>query len=711
MIKKKIKFTSLFIVIFLLWGIFLVLPVLESNLDDNVMKSEAIEGISTSNTNFPYEYYWHQTWGVLPPYYLHATGLLVDDLGNAYVLGTPRDPEDDIILIKYNTEGTYQWEQRWGGPSDNDYALDLDFNSQNKIIVIGYTRHDELGSDKDIVMLCYSEQGILQWEKLWGTTLDDTVTSLVIDENDNIFLTGSIWDGNDHDVLLVKFDPLGNYQWHQTWGDQSDSERGMAMAMDDSGNLCITGYFYHSTAEQLLVISFDYDGNLIWYKIHGSSPNDYIGYGIIVDDEGFLYIVGRHRIYGTNNYDALLMKYNSTGDLQWSKLWDKSHFDLGYDLIFDLDGNIIITSICEFNYWDIALISYDQNGNYRWEYLYGGNGGETPSNIALDGIGNLYLLGVLNSSNLLLIKYSNEPIPPTIVLNSPLNNTIHNSGKEIIIDVLNSNLDTVLYNWDNTENQVWSPPYITELPSGNGGHNLYVYANDTLGNNISTMFQFITDDDNDHTPPSILLITPLNNTINPSGKRIELEISDINLDTVIYKWDDNTNILWEPPYNAPLPMRSGIHRLYIFANDTNNNTIIKIFQFTTEEEIGNYPPYTPYNSIGILTIVMGIFIISSIAIISGVYIKSKHEIVRDVIKEKPVSAPITQYYTPYVVVRKKEVSIFNCDRCGEKIEFPANFCFECGNKIFHQRKASYCRFCGTVILNKAKFCGECGRSV
>jgi len=577
--KSNIRFCVFFLLFCVCFSSLILIS--EQNITESEERGEIFEGISASDTDFPYEYYWHQTWEVPTQSYLKSTGLLVDEQGNAYILVLPRDPEEDIVLIKYNNEGIFQWEQRWGG-SEDDCAYDLVMNSQGDIIIAGYTRSYGAG-ENDIVLICYDDQGNFKWEKFWGSSLSETVSSIVIDEDDNLFLSGDIWDGNDYDLLLIKFDHLGNYEWHIIWGDYSDSERGMDIALADTGHICITGYFYNSTeVYQLLVIVFDNLGNYIWDKIYGTHPIDYKGQGIIVDNESSIYITGY--IYGSYNYDTLLLKYNSSGDMLWSRLWGNSNTDLGCDIILDFNENIIIISYCKpFTHYAFALISYDPNGNLRWEYIDEGGGIKNPSNIALDASGNLYTYGNIDYKITYIVKYNHDYIPPVITLISPLNNTIYNSGKEIFVDVIDSHLDTVLYQWDDSEFQFWDSPYTTEFPSGNGIHNLTVFANDTFGCNTSEMFQFVTDDDHDYVPPSIMLIRPSNDTIHTSGTLIEFNITDVNLDTVLYSWDNELPILWNPPYNTTLPIGNGIHSLQVFANDTYNNSLMTMVQFTTRD--------------------------------------------------------------------------------------------------------------------------------
>ena len=67
-----------------------------------------------------------------------------------------------------------------------------------------------------------------------------------------------------------------------------------------------------------------------------------------------------------------------------------------------------------------------------------------------------------------------------IFLQSPSNNSILTSDTRIVLDIDDSSLLRVDFNWDFQPNITWLPPYSTLLPPGDGLHILHVYALDNL---------------------------------------------------------------------------------------------------------------------------------------------------------------------------------------------------------------------------------------
>jgi len=178
--------------------------------------------------------------------------------------------------------------------------------------------------------------------------------------------------------------------------------------------------------------------------------------------------------------------------------------------------------------------------------------------------------------------------PPSIILVSPQDNIIHKSGFPIEFNITDYHINTVWYNWDSTINQTLIPPYIVYLPSGEGTHMLYIFANDTRGNTQSKVFQFITDD----ISPTIKLIDPPNETVHKSGYLINLSISDSHLHTVIYHWDSDDNSILNYPYNVYLPVGDSSHWLFITCNDSAGNMALQQFLFITDDT----PPIIILNS-------------------------------------------------------------------------------------------------------------------
>jgi len=98
-----------------------------------------------------------------------------------------------------------------------------------------------------------------------------------------------------------------------------------------------------------------------------------------------------------------------------------------------------------------------------------------------------------------IFEFIGDNTIPEILIDSPLNGSLHNSGINISLFVTDLHLSSIRYNWDGLGNQTVSGSII--LPSGDGDHILKVYAEDTAENMAHLTYLFRVDD----SPPVINL--------------------------------------------------------------------------------------------------------------------------------------------------------------------------------------------------------------
>ena len=158
---------------------------------------------------------------------------------------------------------------------------------------------------------------------------------------------------------------------------------------------------------------------LEWNKTWGGLANDN-GYGIAADSSGNLFITGDTNSYGAANQDAFLLKYDSSGNLEWNKTWGGSLGDFGRGVAVDSSGNIFITGDTNRGTAgpDVFLLKYDSSGNFQWEKTWGGFATDIGRGVAVDGSGNVFITGHNNQggnpgsgADVFLFKYDSSGIP------------------------------------------------------------------------------------------------------------------------------------------------------------------------------------------------------------------------------------------------------------------------------------------------------------
>ena len=162
----------------------------------------------------------------------------------------------------------------------------------------------------------------------------------------------------------------------------------------------------------LLPINTIGQSSRLWGTYYGGT-NTHRAIGIATDASGNVYMLGRE--WDVTDYDLFLVKFNSSGVLQWERFigGDDSEFVYGNGSItIDPSGNIYICGYSDETIPEIDsspgigtlnthselnpdafLLKYDPSGNIIWGTYYEGNDEVKGIAVNTDAIGNVYMAG------------------------------------------------------------------------------------------------------------------------------------------------------------------------------------------------------------------------------------------------------------------------------------------------------------------------------
>ena len=338
----------------------------------------------------------------------YCNSVALDDSGNIYcagftngALGETKGGGYDAFIMKLNSSGTLQWVKQLGGTtaatggsnSGNDRCQSIALDDSGNIYCAGYTNgalEETNGGSNDAFVMKLNSSGDLQWVKQLGDVTavsggdnsgDDSCRSVAVDDSGNIYCagytTGALGEpnGGGYDAFIMKLNSSGTLQWVKqlggttaaTGGSNSGNDYCNSIALDDSGNIYCAGYTNGALGEtnggsnDAFVMKLNSSGDLQWVKQLGDvtavSGGDNSGsnhcVSVAVDDSENTYCAGytNGAIGEANggNYDAFVMKLNSSGVLQWVRQLggtttvsggDNSGDDYCYSITLDDLGNI-----------------------------------------------------------------------------------------------------------------------------------------------------------------------------------------------------------------------------------------------------------------------------------------------------------------------------------------------------------------------------------
>jgi hypothetical protein len=271
-----------------------------------------------------------------------------------------------------------EWRKTYGVGSGRSVQVTPD----GGYIITGYTGSDAPGSDSDVYLVKTDASGNMQWNKTYGGAERDEGYSMQVTGDGGYIISGSTLSfsvNGLHDVYLVKTDSTGNMQWQKTYGGRGD-DFGYSMQVTPDGGYIIAGetFQYGTGMEDILLVKTDASGNEMWNRTIGGTV-DYSGWSVDVTSDGGYVVAGNTGLNEPSQTDVLLVKTNSTGDVQWLRTFGGRGNEAGFSVRQTSDGGYIIAGVTDsfgigsYNgSYNVYLVKTDSSGKMQWQRTYGG---------------------------------------------------------------------------------------------------------------------------------------------------------------------------------------------------------------------------------------------------------------------------------------------------------------------------------------------------
>ena len=208
--------------------------------------------------------------------------------------------------------------------------------------------------------------------------------------------TDSFGTGSSFDVWLIKTDSEGDTLWTETYGSNGE-ERGFYVEQTTDGGYIITGMTssYGSGGFDIWLIRTDANGNLQWDKTFGGSFWDW-GTSVQQTTDGGYIVTGMTEPSGMGDWDAFLLKTDSSGEYEWLQIFGAEDYDNGMSVRQTSDGGYIVLADT-YSYGagssDFWLIKTNSSGILSWTKTFGGTGTERSHSVRQTTDGGYILAG------------------------------------------------------------------------------------------------------------------------------------------------------------------------------------------------------------------------------------------------------------------------------------------------------------------------------
>jgi hypothetical protein len=284
----------------------------------------------------------------------------------------------DAWVVKLDTSGALTWQKTLGG-SKADAATGVKQTPDGGFAIVGYTRSvdgdvTENHGNSDLWLVKLSSSGILEWQKCFGGTADDTGQGIQLTSDGGYVLAGETASNNGdvsgthggNDFWVVKLSATANIEWQKAIG----------------GNL----------AELVETVRQTSDGGYVIVGETSSNNGD---------------VTGNHNDV-LNTYDAWVVKLNALGTLEWQKCLGGSSIDRAFDVMETTDNGFIVVGetrsadgdvIGNHGDYDAWMVKLNNGGALVWQKCWGGSAEESLLSIQQTADSGCILVGSAASTD------------------------------------------------------------------------------------------------------------------------------------------------------------------------------------------------------------------------------------------------------------------------------------------------------------------------
>lgn len=194
----------------------------------------------------------------------------------------------NIYVQKLSNTLVTNWVYTYNGSASlDDIAKGVDIDASGNVFVSGYTTSSSLG--KELAVIKLNSSGINQWTQTSGFSGDDEALDLIVDANNDCYVTGYKTNSLSTNYYTAKYSSAGTKIWEvEADGNSADDDNGTNLTLDSLNNVIVTGqsktpsgdyeFLTVKYVQKDVIIPTDFNGevpsrNFSYYRNRGQLKN------------------------------------------------------------------------------------------------------------------------------------------------------------------------------------------------------------------------------------------------------------------------------------------------------------------------------------------------------------------------------------------------------------------------------------------------------
>jgi len=345
--------------------------------------------------------------------------------------------DEDFLVLKLRVDGAVEWQKTYGGV-EGEWAESIQQTVDGGYIVAGYTESFDARETNGWVLKLRPD-GTVEWQKAYGGVKKDAIASIQQTVDGGYIVAGRTksFGADQEDAWVLKLRPDGTVEWQKTYGGGNGDTVNCVRQTSDGGYVVAgyTGNFAPGDgATDLWVLKLRPDGAVEWQRAYGGSRWDAASCIQQTNDGGYV-VAGGTRLFGTQLFDAWILKLRPDGAVEWQKTYGGAGHEVACSIKCASNGGYVVAGerfSREGGRGDAWVLKLRADGSVEWEKVYGGNSWDIANCIQQTLDGGYIVAGWTDSfaedSNLLVLRLRPDgSVTPSCNLPRAVSSTVGDS--------------------------------------------------------------------------------------------------------------------------------------------------------------------------------------------------------------------------------------------------------------------------------------------